>query len=58
MKDLDFDLLAGDPAAAQTEVAAPDPEPYTALFKQAKEAPTDFNTWTSLISAAEKLVRM
>ena len=54
------DLLAVEPAAAQTEAPAPDPlpEPYTSLFKQAKEAPTEFNTWTSLISAAEKLVRM
>lgn len=41
-------------------MAVPDPlpEPYTSLFKQAKEAPTEFNTWTSLISAAEKLVRL
>ena len=36
----------------------PLPEPYTSLFKQAKEAPTEFNTWTSLITAAEKLVRV
>ena len=55
----DADVLAVEPAAAQTEVVVPDPlpEPYTSLFKQAKEAPTEFNTWTSLISAAEKLVR-
>lgn len=54
------DLVAAEPAAVETEVVAPDPlpEPYTSLFKQAKEAPTDFNTWTSLISAAEKLVRL
>lgn len=53
-------LLAVEPAAAQTEAAVPEPlpEPYTSLFKQAKEAPTEFNTWTSLITAAEKLVRV
>ena len=53
-------VAAAEPAAAQVEVAVPEPlpEPYTSLFKQAKEAPTEFNTWTSLISAAEKLVRM
>lgn len=54
------DLFAAEPEAAQPEVVVPDPlpEPYTSLFKQAKEAPTEFNTWTSLISAAEKLVRL
>ncbi|DBB06521.1 TPA: hypothetical protein ACH3X1_012070 [Trebouxia sp. C0004] len=48
---------AAEPAAAQPEVVVPDPlpEPYTSLFKHAREAPTEFNTWTSLISAAEKL---
>ena len=53
-------LSAAEPAAAQPEVVVPDPlpEPYTSLFKQAREAPTEFNTWTSLISAAEKLVRL
>lgn len=59
-KSLSSDLTAAEPVAAQAEVAAPDPlpEPYSSLFKQAKEAPTEFNTWTSLISAAEKLVRL
>ena len=55
-----LDVSAAEPAAAQPEVVVPDPlpEPYTSLFKQAGEAPTEFNTWTSLISAAEKLVRL
>ncbi len=55
-----LDPSAAEPAAAQSEVVVPDPlpEPYTSLFKQAREAPTEFNTWTSLISAAEKLVRL
>lgn len=55
----DPDLLAVEVVVAQTEAAVPEPlpEPYTSLFKQAKEAPTEFNTWTSLITAAEKLVR-
>ena len=55
-----LDVSAAEPAAAQPEVVVPDPlpEPYTSLFKQAREAPTEFNTWTSLISVAEKLVRL
>jgi hypothetical protein len=30
---------------------------YEELFKAVTEKPEDFNTWTSLINAAEKLVR-
>ena len=62
-KRLDLIMLVccvAEPEAAATEAVVPEPlpEPYTSLLKQAKESPTEFNTWTSLISAAEKLVCM
>ena len=59
VKASNVSLAAAEAAAAQAEVAAPEPlpEPFTSLFKQAKENPTEFTTWTSLITATEKLVR-
>ena len=50
---------AAPPAAAAAPASSPQLERYTALWEQARNpaAPADFQVWTSLLAAAEQLVR-
>ncbi|KAL0031827.1 hypothetical protein WJX79_009679 [Trebouxia sp. C0005] len=49
-----------EPAAAQPEVVVPDPlpEPYTSLFKQAREAPTENNGVVVYVGGSEIMCKL